>query len=399
MLFSLKFKTVLVVVILAAIALFSFVGNSNAREILDLSPHNGGAYDAHGFGEGAYHRATVKTDDPFYCVWWYIDGKYSGWSDGSNTKTQTSFTFSRILGSVNGTEYVIKSEVGWLDDNGNSVIVSDSYTITVYEPFQIMVMRPEVWCYNPVGTDSYEDYQVFDYLAHEAYVVTSEPYHKVDWYVSTEGEESTEPVHTTFGDGDKIYASFNPYVLSGSLEGTEYIIKAVAWYVHDDVSHFVTKTYKLKVYKPVFANNNGMGKHNVEGYAELSRQFYNHPYVDMDCYVYAYNPGNENGFMRKVYHKFVHEVTRPDGTVRAPDDATAATDLPVGGSYSDFSTGLSVHVGHGSEDDDIVSISYVRLVVTGDIMVTLPSGREVRRRDAEDSWYITNTVVFKYPTN
>ena len=401
MLFCVKFKTTFTVAILATLAFFSFVGNSDAREILDLSPHNGGSYKEYGFGYGASHRSTVKTDDPFYCVWWYIDDVIAGWSDGSNIKTQATITFNGFSGSVAGTEYVITAEVGWLDENGDTEIVSESYTITVYEPFRILVMRPETWCYNPVVTDLYEAYQMFEYLSHEAYVTTSEPYQRVDWYVSAKGEDSTEPTHTTLGDGVKTYASFNPYSLSGSLEGTDYIIKAVVWYTdNNNLSYSSTQTYQLTVYKPVFANNNGLGKHDVRGYAELSRQFYNHPYVDMDCYVSAYNPGNENGYLRKVYHKFVHTVKVKNKTVAEPDDSSLFTDLPKHESYSAFSTGLSVKVdGFGENGDNIESISYVRLVVKGDIMVTRPSGEKSTRRDVEDSWYISETVEFKYAGN
>ncbi|MXV77217.1 hypothetical protein F4X73_12815 [Candidatus Poribacteria bacterium] len=297
MLLSLKFKITFAVAILAMLAFFSFVGNSDAREILDLGPHNGDSNIVWGFGYGASHRSTVNTDEPFYCVWWYIDDVLAGWSDGSNIKTQASITFDGFFGSVAGTEYVIKAEVGWLDDNGDAEIVSESYTITVYEPFHILVMRPEAWCYNPVGTDMYEDYDVFESLTHEAYVSTSDPYQRVDWYASKVGEDRSEPTHTTMGDGVSTYASFNPSSLSGSLGGTDYTIKAVAWYTDDDgFSYSFTQTYQLTVYEPYYTYDvdkldvNGKPDPDipeVQGYSEITRYYRSGDDMILNYYVSA----------------------------------------------------------------------------------------------------------------
>ena len=150
----------------------------------------------------------------------------------------------------------------------------------------------------------------------------------------------------------------------------------------------------MTVYKP--ETKSGYSSHNVYGYAELSRQYYSHPYVDMVCYVNAYNPGNENNYTRTVYHKFIHQVTRPDNVVRSPDDGSAPTDLPVGGTYSASSPDLSVNIGPGDPGDEIESISYVRLVVTGDIIQTNQNGHKSRKRDVEESWFITETFTFYY---
>ena len=73
-----------------------------------------------------------------------------------------------------------------INDDGIPESDTDTYTITVYTPFHIEVMKPEIWYYSPVDTDSYENYNFYGYLLHEAFVITSDPYHKVDWYVDEE---------------------------------------------------------------------------------------------------------------------------------------------------------------------------------------------------------------------
>ncbi len=114
----------------------------------------------------------------------------------------------------------------------------------------------------------------------------------------------------------------------GSLKGTTYTIKAIAWDQENHLNIFSdTKSYTFRVYKPT--TKSGYSSHNVYSYAELSRQYYSHPYVDMVCYVNTYNPGNENNYTRKVYHKFTHQVTPPDDVVRTPGDGSAPTDLPA----------------------------------------------------------------------
>ena len=118
----------------AILSLFlTFLTPSEAIEITQMYASYGGYEDHTG---SLYHTATVKTDEPFYCVWWYIDDVYVGYSDGSNTATSASFSPnpSDYPGSSDGITYTIKAEVGWLEDDGDTHFDSDSYSVTVYAP-------------------------------------------------------------------------------------------------------------------------------------------------------------------------------------------------------------------------------------------------------------------------
>ena len=131
----LNFKTFLIATAITFLMLAGFVNSSNAREIVEIGPANWSSNDVYDLGDGAFHRASLTTDEPFYCVWWYINGEYAGWSDGSNVKTRADFTFSGITdGDIAGNAQTISAEVGWLEDNGDTTIDTDSYTITVWEP-------------------------------------------------------------------------------------------------------------------------------------------------------------------------------------------------------------------------------------------------------------------------
>ena len=93
------------------------------------------------------------------------------------------------------------------------------------------------------------------------------------------------------------YASFNPSSLSGSLGGTDYTIKAVAWYTDDDgFSYSFTQTYQLTVYKPDYTYDvdkldvNGKPDPDfpeVQGYSEITRYYRSGDDMILNYYVSA----------------------------------------------------------------------------------------------------------------
>ncbi len=66
-----------VVIALTVTCLFGIVHSIHTREIVDF-PSDTTDYSYSGY---IYHTAHLKTDVPFYCVWWYVDGNYAGWSN------------------------------------------------------------------------------------------------------------------------------------------------------------------------------------------------------------------------------------------------------------------------------------------------------------------------------
>ena len=66
------------VAMLCSLFLFGMVNSSQAREIIDFPSDT----EDTSYGGYTYHMAYLKTDVPFYCVWWYVNGKY-GTQDGA----------------------------------------------------------------------------------------------------------------------------------------------------------------------------------------------------------------------------------------------------------------------------------------------------------------------------
>ena len=73
-----------------------------------------------------------------------------------------------------------------------------------------------------------------------------------------------------------------------------YTIEATAWY-DETISN--TKSYKITVYKPQSTTDVEVGPKkytDVDGYIELTRHYYSHPYVVMDYRVSAHYIGDED---------------------------------------------------------------------------------------------------------
>jgi hypothetical protein len=144
---------------------------------------------------------------------------------------------------------------------------------------------------------SYEDYNYGDAqgIWHMAYVRTSEPYYTVEWFIDDVYQGSS------YGDSNnpKVEAFFWPYWLSGTLGGTKYTIKAVAYPMEGDPIS-IADSYTLTVYQPTWetltdGEERGESKKNpdVNGYAELTRHYRSGNDVTMDYYLSASYSGDE----------------------------------------------------------------------------------------------------------
>jgi hypothetical protein len=112
---------------------------------------------------------------------------------------------------------------------------------------------------------SYEDYNYGDAqgIWHMAYVRTSEPYYTVEWFIDDVYQGSS------YGDSNnpKVEAFFWPYWLSGTLGGTKYTIKAVAYPMEGDPTS-TADSYTLTVYRPEIDSGTKLG---VYGYVEITQ--------------------------------------------------------------------------------------------------------------------------------
>lgn len=80
-----KSKTFQFTTVVTIFILLGFLNQSDAKSITSIGPRDG-SYHAVIYNQIIYHTARVVTDEPFYCVWWYVDDEYVSYSDGSNVK-------------------------------------------------------------------------------------------------------------------------------------------------------------------------------------------------------------------------------------------------------------------------------------------------------------------------
>ncbi|RKU18954.1 hypothetical protein C6501_02010 [Candidatus Poribacteria bacterium] len=123
-------STKIVGIAIAVCFLLLGVQKSDAFKIVEF-PSDTEDYASGGY---TYHSAYLKTDVPFYCVWWHVDGNFAGYTDGSNKKTEAWFSPYWLTGSLKGVKHTIKAEVGWLEADGTSHFATDSYVLRLFEP-------------------------------------------------------------------------------------------------------------------------------------------------------------------------------------------------------------------------------------------------------------------------
>lgn len=120
------------------------------------------------------------------------------------------------------------------------------------------------------------------------YIKTNTPYIWIEYYVTQ--NDNREWADESWGDTVTTEAYFAPWWLRGSVTGETYEIEVVANALDENFNILSdSKSYTLTVFEPIIEE--GYKKLGVWGRAKLSRQYYSHPYVDIDCYVSAYNPG------------------------------------------------------------------------------------------------------------
>ena len=127
-----KFRTTMIAAAITTLCLLCLVSSSEAFQIESMYPSYGDYYDFSGY---LYHTAYVKTSEPYYCIDWYINNVYVGYSSGDNVTPHAYFSpnTSDYPGSPLGKTYTIEARAWSLADaDGNHDSDSDSYSVSVY---------------------------------------------------------------------------------------------------------------------------------------------------------------------------------------------------------------------------------------------------------------------------
>ena len=242
-------------------------------------------------------------------------------------------------------------------------------------------------------TDS-EDYNHGDSqgIWHLCHVKTSAPYWAVDWYIDD------QPQKTSWGDSEdpQVDAYFWPYWLTGTITGKEYTIKAIAYPLNDEAPNGgtqVTQSYTLTVYQ---VRNDSSTKLDVWGNVTLYSLKYEHPYITPDGDAVAYNKGNEWNKIRRIFHRFVHQVTGPNVQREEVDETPGGqvVKLMKGKRYdAPIPSFFPIYIGDGESEQEYNSKVYMRLEVSGEYKVKNPNGGSVdifAKRDwfvGADEWF------------
>ena len=164
------FKVYLIATVITTFMLLGFVGIVDAIEIEEIGPTDGSNETTQGYNQYLEHTEYVKTDVAYSRIEWYVDDVLKETTSGDGVKTEATFHPWFLIGSDAGTDFVIKAIAYPWEGEGSD---TDSFTLTVFVPFQIVTMRS--------NDGSYEDYNYGDAqgIWHLAYLTTSEPYYTV----------------------------------------------------------------------------------------------------------------------------------------------------------------------------------------------------------------------------
>ncbi len=302
-----KFKTPIIALAITFLTLAGFVNSSDAIEITDLSPTDGNYEVTQAYNQYVMHTETVETDQPYSRVEWYVDDVLRETTSGDGVKTEATYHPYFLIGSFVGTDYVIKAVAYPWEGEGSD---TDSFTLTVKtEHFEILKMAPNLWFTT----------EVYDYGYggnHMVRLETSRPYYYIAWYVDDE-------FYSTFynnTDNSGTFAFGNITGLTGSIAGTTYTIKAIAYALDTTVNPTSdTDSYEVTVYEPLYTYDVD-GKTtpdipDVYGYAEITRHYRSGDDIIFDYYADAFYTGNDEDKEYSV-------STEIKNTIHGLDDAT-----------------------------------------------------------------------------
>ncbi len=223
-------------------SLFGMISGSNAFEIVEFPSDT----EDYSYGGITYHTASLKTDVPFYSVWWYVDGTFVSSTYGGHEKTEASFSPHWLTGGIKGVKYTIKAEAMWIEDDGTTQNDTDSYVLRVFEPRTDwrQETRSSVWCYSEISRHYYrpqrQDVRA-DYYAYawnpldkdEVGVRFADRIYMLEYYLDVFGFGVSDFARKTYNPEPlppRSYAGFKSHTLTVSVqfgtEGHDYVSKA-----------------------------------------------------------------------------------------------------------------------------------------------------------------------------
>ena len=241
-----------------------------------------------------------------------------------------------------------------------------------YKHFSIAAILAAIVCLGAVRSSegieiitmepAYGDYESDHY--HTTYVKTDEPYYCIKWYINN--------VYDGASYAPSSSAYFETYYLpnlSGSLKGTKYTIKAVAyWRENPDENVSPARSYPFRLFEP---KTDADTRRGVHGRAQLSRHYYDGSAINVVCSLWAHNP---TALARDVFSRFRHTVNDFPPDERDDRDVLNAN----GNTYQRSDTLPFFPHGPGEYNSD----AYIRLIVSD---------------NREAHWFVENLETFNIP--
>ncbi|MYF99803.1 hypothetical protein F4212_11850 [Candidatus Poribacteria bacterium] len=122
--FQLKFKTILIAVVIAVLLLMGVV-SSEAASITSLS-----ASVPNDWGDGANVSAHLSTDEDIHFIDWHVNNNYVMTSTHGEGVTFVNVDLGSFVGSLKGENYVIRAVVQFVESSDDTA----NHAFSVYKP-------------------------------------------------------------------------------------------------------------------------------------------------------------------------------------------------------------------------------------------------------------------------
>ena len=203
-----------------------------------------------------------------------------------------------------------------------------------------------------------EDTSYNGYTYHGAYVKTDVPIYSVSWSING------KLAYSETLDSSTDYASYYPYdKIPGIIKGKKYKIEVEVWEwdADDEVFRSTTASYTVRMFESIYLSRTGEDT-GAQGYAEISRFYYDGSHIIMSSYAYASNPRNNpkakdpnDNPLRVAPWFWTQQYPAPDGAggnerrdTKVPEDIEVGetSQYFYGGPHTDQGLPFDRHVGN-----------------------------------------------------